>query len=155
MKSVRERRFRRMTKQNVKILQSKKENSEQTFSSSSGRTISDLSASHTAYTDYDNRPIKPLNQRTFQTELNQYPIDQTPTSSRLSPKSTSHGPTASIAMQIRPRTRSITRKMNIFLMESTFNAAIIFFYRTCQTSHNCNDKRSKDPDFSTEIPIEI
>ncbi len=37
--------------------------------------ITENSASN-RYSDYDNRPVKPLDQNMLQTKLNQYPIDE-------------------------------------------------------------------------------
>ncbi|CAF3723713.1 unnamed protein product [Adineta steineri] len=91
--------------------------------------ISDYSA-HNRYSDYDNRPIKPLDKNMLQSKLNQYPIenhshDDTSVSrarattnpqqpkrtsthlaynaNRYSPKTTARGPVVSTAMQVHMR----------------------------------------------------
>lgn len=87
-------------------------------------------SSHTRYSDYDNRPIKPLDQNMLQSKLNQYPIDQHsadegPSSrsrattnpqqpkraasslaynaNKYSPRTTARGPAVSTAMQVHLR----------------------------------------------------
>ena len=89
--------------------------------------------SNNRYSDYDNRPMKPLDQNMLQSKLNQYPIEtrsnddtintrqRTSTNSqqpkrtlthlacnanRYSPKTTTHEPSASTAMQVNMRTKS-------------------------------------------------
>ncbi|CAF3743149.1 unnamed protein product [Rotaria sp. Silwood1] len=90
-------------------------------------------SSNTRYSDYDNRPIKPLDQNMLQSKLNQYPVDNhtnddanisrpraltnpqqskrtsthlTYNANRYSPKTTTRGPTASTTMHVNMRTKS-------------------------------------------------
>ncbi|CAF3094377.1 unnamed protein product [Rotaria sp. Silwood2] len=95
--------------------------------------ITEHSYSNNRYSDYDNRPIKPLDQTMLQSKLNQYPIEnhsnddtnisrpraltnpqqskRTSThlsynANRYSPKTTTHGPTTSTVMHVNMRTKS-------------------------------------------------
>jgi hypothetical protein len=94
----------------------------------------DQNSSHNRDSDYDNRPVKPLDNNMFQSKLNQYPVDnhsnddanmsrpraattnsqplkRTSThlaynANRYSPKTTTRGPIQSTAMQVNMRTKS-------------------------------------------------
>lgn len=86
-------------------------------------------SSYNRYSNYDNRPIKPLDHNMLQSKLNQYPIDNDTNISRpraitnpqqtkrisshlaynanrYSPKTTTRGPILSTAMQVNMRTKS-------------------------------------------------
>lgn len=85
------------------------------------------------YSDYDNRPVKPLDQNMFQSKLNQYPVENMDTNVsrprassnpqqskrtsthlaynaiRYSPKTTPRGPTTSVVMHTKSNKTSATR----------------------------------------------
>lgn len=101
------------------------------------------------YSEYDNRPIKPLDQNMFQSKLNQYPMDnhsgdetsvsrtrtttnpQQPkraishlayNANRYSPRTTNRGPVVSTAMQVpvRPNANKNISTRNYIDLESYF-----------------------------------
>jgi len=73
------------------------------------QTKKDDSHSHTRYSDYDNRPIKPLDKNLFQTKLKEFPIESNSTSKHLQPKTASHGPTIQSNTKKRPSTVDVPR----------------------------------------------
>ena len=113
--------------------------------------------SHNRYVDYDNRPIKPLDQHMLQSRLNQYPVDHPvddqnasrPRSStnpppnkqsishaaynanRYSPKTTNHGPTASAAMHVkmRPKTNKTPTTRNTRSRSTLLCHAVRYVFR--------------------------
>ena len=109
--------------------------------SSNPNDVDSVTASNSAnrYSQYDNRPIKPLDQQMLQAKLDEYPVSDNvtprnsdnairtrPTSTpqanqristplaynanRYSPKTTSRGPTASAAFHVRSAKTSLRRK---------------------------------------------
>jgi hypothetical protein len=89
------------------------------------RSTTDEHSSTNRYSNYDNRPIKPLDHNMFQSKLDQYPIDKSDTNSqqtkrtsthlaynanRYSPKTTPRGPTTSAVMRLKSNKNPATRK---------------------------------------------
>lgn len=95
---------------------------------------------HNRYSDYDNRPIKPLDKSMFLTKLNEYPIENHPSNDEInnsrqskrtsthstynanhySPKPTNSRPVTSNVMQVNMRTKSTPKNVPLRMKNSAF-----------------------------------
>ncbi|CAF4506209.1 unnamed protein product, partial [Rotaria sp. Silwood2] len=114
-------------------------------------------SSSNRYTNYDNRPIKPLDQNMLQTKLDQYPVNnhinentntntqQTKRTSshliynanRYSPKTTRLGPTASSALHTKLN-RNLVRQRHNRVKRQTTNSSNANALRSLNHSHEKN-----------------
>ena len=123
---------------------------------------------------YDNRPIKPLDQKLLETKLNEYPVDNVSASppnsararnttkrvpvqlaynaNRYSPKTTARGPTASNALHSRA-TKTVSRREFSFARcqrsTNSITESNIRTRRVSRPSSNLNASRSSDHSFET------
>lgn len=94
------------------------------------RSINDDQNSTNRYSNYDNRPIKPLDQNMLQSKLNQYPIDnidannsrsQTSTNSKLAYNANRYSPKTSKSNKNQAKRHTIAADdANTFHLLSTF-----------------------------------
>ncbi|CAF0769438.1 unnamed protein product [Rotaria sordida] len=113
--------------------------------------ITENSSSNNRYTNYDNRPIKPLDQNMFQTKLNQYPVNKnnniqqtkrtsshlTYNANRYSPKTTRLEPTTSSIQHIKSN-RNLIRQRNNRVKHQTTNSSTTNALRSLNHSHEKN-----------------